>query len=298
METVKNVFPSAVLAEKSADPFPILDNIWSVFARKGNKTVFLSVGASATALPDLELAETLGCPLHVVPVGGQQAAAWAEVGATLKARAAPAEPAHPAFSAGAEEKWILPKNFRVMDALPWWSAGTVDLSGVGTLKTEGFLDVATKVCGAIGIPPRIDILKVDVPAEAERGVIMSMLEHNLRPAILLVKWSHMPDDHVQTTIAAGHLQNSGYMLVSTIGNKFCYFFVDQDVYMSCSWEDTTVANPLLKTLMGALQKTKSKPEGATNHAGSAASAVAQTETVPSGGEAVSQLSDTASTDRA
>lgn len=294
------MFPTTVLAEKSADPFPILDNIWSVFARKGNKTVFLSVGASATALPDLELAETLGCPLHVAALGGQQAAAWAEVGSALKARAPPAEPAYPAFSAGAEEKWILPKNFRVVETLPWWSAGTVDLSGIGApLRTEGFLDVATKVCGPIGIPPRIDILKVDVPAEAERGVIMSLLEHNLRPAIIMVKWSHMPDEHVQTTITAGHLQNSGYMLVSTVDNKFLYFYVDQDVYMSCSWEDTTVANPLMKTLMGVLQKSKAKPEGAPNHAGSAtAPASVQTETVPSGGEAVSQSSDTTPTNGA
>ena len=295
------MFMCTLLAEKSADPFPILDNIWSIFARKGNKTVFLSVGASATALPDLELAETLGCPLHVVPVGASQAAAWAEVGATLKARAAPADPLYPAFSGGAEEKWILPKNFRVVETLPWWSAGTVDLSGVeGSVRTEGFLDVAIKVCNAMGISPRIDILKVDVPAEAERGIIMSLLEHNLRPAIVLVNWSHRPDEHVQTTITAGHLQNSGYMLVSTVGNKFCYFFVDQDVYMSCSWEDTKVANPLVKQIVDMVQKSKSKPEGATNHAGSATAPVApvlseQTETVPSGGAAIPESSDTAPT---
>ena len=62
-QTVTNTLPTAILAEKSADPWPIIDNIWSIFARKGNKTVFLSVGASPTALPDLELAETLGLSL-------------------------------------------------------------------------------------------------------------------------------------------------------------------------------------------------------------------------------------------
>lgn len=294
MEAIRNIIPVATLAEKSADPWPIIDNIWSIFARKGNNTVFLSVGASPTALPDLELAETLGCPLHVVPIGADQAAAWAEVGATLKARAVPAEPAWPAFSGGAEEKWILPKNFRVVSALPWWSAGTVDLSGMATATTAACIDVAANICGPIGVDPRVDILKVDVPAELERGVIMSMLEHNLRPAIIMVKWSHLPDEHVPTTITAGHLQNCGYMLVKTIGNKFLYFFMDHDVYMSCSWEETDVANPLLKHLISMVQKTKAKPEGAPSHV----SAANQTETVPSGGEAVPQSSDAAPTGRA
>lgn len=292
MSAITNTLPVAVLAEKSADPWPIIDNIWSVFARKGNKTVFLTVGASPTALPDLELAETLGCPLHVVPVGADQGAAWTEVGAILKARAAPADPAWPAFSGGAEDKWILPKNFRVVPTLPWWSAGTVDVSGVSAqLKTAPCIDVATNICGTIGVPPRIDILKVDVPAELERGVIMSILEHNLRPAVLMVKWSHMPDEHIPTSITAGHLQNCGYMLLKTTDNKFLYFFVDQDVYMSCSWEETDVANPLLKHLISMVQKSKTKPEGVPSHV----SAANQTETVPSGGEAVPQSSDAAPT---
>jgi hypothetical protein len=300
MQEIQNTFPTTKLAETSADPFPILDNIWSLFARKGNKTVFVTVGASKTSIPDLELAETLGCPLHVVPVGSEQEAKWAEVGATLKARARPAEEMWPTFSAGAEEKWILPKNFRLQSAMPWWSTGTLDLSGEEKpIKTRAFFPFAADICQPMGfqanVGPRIDILKVDVPDELERGILMSMLEHNLRPAVLMVKWTHMPDTHIPTSITAGHLQNSGYMLLSTIDNKFLYFFVDQDIYMSCSWEDTTVANPFLKHIISVVQKSKKNLEGESENA--AQQPPSQTETIPSGGEAVPESSGEASTNR-
>lgn len=277
--------PLAVLAEKSADPFPIVDNIWNMFARKGNKTVFLSIGASKSCLPDLELAETLGCPFHVVPTSAAERAQWEEVAASLKARSRPADARHE-FSAGAEEKWILPKNFRVGSALPWWLEGTVALSGE-TIHARPFFDVVQDMSRAMNLPEtRLDILKVDVGAGLERAILMAMLEHNLRPAILMVRWSYAPDENVPTSITAGHLQNSGYSLIHRIDDKFLYFFTDQDLYMTCSWEDMTAANPLVKQLVLSLQTSAAKVEGAGGNAN------ATTETaLPPSGEAVHESSD-------
>lgn len=261
-----HTIPLTVLAEKSADPFPMVDNIWNMFARKGNKTVFLSVGASKTCLPDLELAETLGCPFHVVPVGAGQRVQWEEVAACLKARSRPAD-AQYEFSVGAEEKWILPKNFRMATALPWWTEGTVTISGETVpMAAAPFFQVVCGLSRAMNLAEtRLDILKVDVGAGLERGLLMAMLEHGLRPAVIMVRWTVAPDEDVPTSITAGHLQNSGYSLIHRINNKFLYFFTDQDLYMTCSWEDMTTANPLVKQLVLSLQTSAAPVEGASDN---------------------------------
>jgi hypothetical protein len=280
-------YPLAVLAEKSADPFPIVDNIWNMFARKGNKTVFLSVGGSKTCLPDLELAETLGCPFHIVPVTAQQRAHWAEVGTSLKARSRPAD-AQYEFSAGAEEKWILPKNFRVGAALPWWTEGSISVSGE-TVPTRPFFDVAKDVCIAMNLgETRIDILKVDCGGTLERPLLTALLENNLRPAILLVRWSVMPDQDTSTSITAGHLQNCGYTLVDTRDDKFLYFYTDQDIYMSCSWEDYSTLNPMIQGLLDSFQTSFKKTEGDAKDA-------PPKNSIPSGGETVPKSSGASTT---
>lgn len=256
------MLPTGLVAEKSTDPFPMLDNIWNLFARKGNKTVFLSVGGSKTCLPDLELAETLGCPIHPLPITAKQRAEWDEVGACLKARSRPVD-ANWEFSAGAEEKWILPKNYRIQTALPWWTTGTVSVSGEDVpVSTRSFFDVAGDVCRAMNLPDtRLDILKVDVGDGLERAILGALLEHNLRPAIVLVRWSHMPDKDTSTSIAAGHLQNCGYALLKTVDDKFLYFFTDQDMYMSCSWEGPGIANPLVEELIHTIKSSMNTLEG-------------------------------------
>jgi hypothetical protein len=106
----------------------MVDRVWEVFQGKGVKTVFLSIGSSASALPDLELAESLGCPINIVPLKEDHKAKWIEVAEILKARKRDPTVAT-SFSEEAELKWILPKNIRIQSALPWWVAGSVDLSG-------------------------------------------------------------------------------------------------------------------------------------------------------------------------
>lgn len=266
------------LAERSSDPFPIVDTIWNMFARKGNKTVFLSIGGSKHCLADLELAETLGCPFHVAPIGAQMRSEWEEVAACLKARSRPAE-AHLAFSEGAEEKWILPKNFRRIESLPWWTNGSISISGESVpLTTAPFFESVNGMCRAMNLPEtRLDILKVDCSRVAkglERGILTAMLEHNLRPAILLVRWSVMPDTDTATSITAGHLQNSGYTLAATLDDKFLYFYTDQDMYMTCSWEDTSTVNPLVKQIAESVQSSLTKLEGRINEGSTSEESVA------------------------
>lgn len=243
-----------VIGANSADPFPMLDRSWDIFSAKGIRTVFLSIGNSKSVAADLDIAEGLGCPINHVALNQAEVAAWAEVSSILKERKRE-ETAQP-FSAGAESKWILPKNVRSQETLPWWSTGTVDLSG-GPVKTQAVARFVESICTTMKVKDnvvRIDVLKVDTVAAApglERGIIGAVLNAGFRPAVVLVHWSESPNVGLATTVAAGNLQNCGYRLISKVDNKFLYYFTDDDMYQLCSWEETSCQNPLMNEIISA-----------------------------------------------
>lgn len=241
----------------TSSPFPIPDRVWEIFQGKGIRTVFLSIGASASVLPDLEIAESLGCPVHAVPLSDTEKAGWSEVATILKDRKRDDTTASP-FSVGAETKWILPKNIRIVEKLPWWARGTVDLSGVGPLPTEESLSLITDISKDTKTKEvRLDILKIDTASAApglEIPMISAILNAGLRPALVLVNWSRMPDQDLMITCAAGHLQNSGYRLYAKNESRFLYYFTDNDMYQICSWENDTVANPMVHEIISSTKE--------------------------------------------
>jgi len=242
-----------VVGANGDDAFPMLENVWDIFSTKGIRTVFMTIGNSKSVLADLEMAEGLGAPLNIIPLSTKESAEWEEVGKILKERKRDASGALP-FSKGAESKWILPKNVRVHETLPWWTNGTIDLSG-HTLKTKDVDAMLSSISATMKLKEnavRIDILKIDTVASApglEKDILYALLNAGFRPAIILVKWSAMPDVDLSVTTAAGHLQNTGYALLSKLDNKFLYYFTDQDMYQTCSWEDTESMNPMMKEFM-------------------------------------------------
>lgn len=239
---------------KSSDVFPMVDRVWDIFAGKGIRTVFLSVGTSQSALPDLEIAESLGCPLHIVPLSPDEHAKWSEVSGILKERKR--EDSARAFTEGVDGKWILPKNLRVADALPWWGNGRLDLSG-SSIPTQQITEYVNSICMAMKLKDgqtRLDIFKIDTTDVApglEIPLLAAMLNAGFRPSILLVKWSILPDTDVSTTISAGNLQCAGYSLLDKIDGKFLYYFNDESLYEICSWEKSTVMNPIAEEIMKA-----------------------------------------------
>lgn len=250
----------SLIGKDSAEPFPMLDRSWDIFSGKGIRTVFVTIGNSKSVAADLDIAEGLGCPINYVPLNEAEVAQWAEVAAILKERKRE-ETAQP-FSAGAEAKWILPKNVRAQAALPWWANGSVDLSG-GAMKTQSVAEFVGPICDTMKVKDgvrRIDILKLDTVSAApglEKAILPALLNAGFRPAIILVNWTQRPDVELATTLAAGHLQNSGYRLMSMLGNKFLYYFTDDDMYELCSWEVTTCQNPLANEIAKTIAEAKS-----------------------------------------
>lgn len=243
-----------VIGANSADPFPMLDRSWDIFSAKGIRTVFVSIGNSKSVAADLDIAEGLGCPINHVALNEAEFKAWSEVSGILKERKREATASD--FSAGAESKWILPKNVRRQAFLPWWSNGTVDLSG-GSVETQTVARFVESICTTMKVKDnvvRIDVLKLDTVAAApglERAILGAVLNAGFRPAVVLVHWSESPNVGLATTVAAGNLQNCGYRLISKVDNKFLYYFTDDDMYQLCSWEETSCQNPLMQELISA-----------------------------------------------
>jgi len=231
------------------DPFPIMSEFSDMFLEKGIRTVFFSIGSSKSALADLEISEKIGCPVNLFPLEESDVENWKAVSACLKDRTASTSP----FLEGVEKVWVLPKNIRLRDSLPWWENGSINVNGVerATKKVE---NVVSEVCADIKVKDgaqRIDILKIDTGRHMEAGFIGAILNSGFRPGILLVNWTETPDSTTSTTIAAGHLQNCGYVLLGKEGNKYLYYYVDDDLYTTCSWENVTMLNPIVSEVIRA-----------------------------------------------
>jgi hypothetical protein len=231
------------------DKWPVLENLWDFYSKKGVKTVFISVGNSDNAVADLDIAETLGSPLHIWNFNDAHTANWDEVRQVLKDRKRVSTTN--GFTEGVETKWVLPKNVRSYTGIP----------GFYNSKTEAFstvsVDDCVKQCVAtmkLEGEQRIDILKIALVEGMERHVLSAVLDTGYRPGLIMVKWSHMPDTHLFTTLAAGHLQNCGYALLETNGDRFTYMFVDKCMYEICSWETNKVVNPLVTDIVKASQR--------------------------------------------
>jgi hypothetical protein len=244
---------TVVVGEKGGDAFPILDRIWDVYSGKGIRTVFLSIGNSKSALADLEIVESLGCPLNVVPLTESDKSNWVEVARILKDRKR--ESSDSEFSVGSETKWILPKNMRVLDSIPFWENGTIDLSGY-TMRTQKVNQFTQSIATTMKLKDnanRIDILKVDALSAPglEVSILSAIMSAGFRPSLILVRWTKMPDVELSATLAAGHLQNCGYSLIGKQGDKFLYYFTDEDLYQICSWEGIVVNNPIVTEIIKA-----------------------------------------------
>jgi hypothetical protein len=252
--------PIIQVGAKGAEPFPMIDKIWFIFTEKGIRTVFVSVGTSASALADLDIAESIGCPVNIIPLKASEKAQWESVAAVLKARKQPEGELTP-FLAGVEEKWVLPKNIRTSSAVPWPAKGAIEVPTGESVPTEKALTVITDICKGMrlkeGEGSRIDILKVDTTTSAPElagDIALSILQAGFRPAILLIHWAGYPDLEAPYHIQAGSIQTMGYRLMAKTDKKFLYYYTDLDLFESCSWEDTSCDNPMVNELRRALMK--------------------------------------------
>ena len=232
------------------DKFPMLDSIWDFFSSKGSKTVFVSVGSSPSPLPELEIGEMLGCKLHLFEPKPAAQQDWEAIKDVLKTRKAGSESSD--FVKAALKKWVLPRNIHLDSSLPFLYAGELLIDGdkVVTSSLREKMEAISETLGFTKEEAHIDLLKIDLPGK-EHLVLSSVIEARFRPSLLVVRWTNMPDEHLNTMLAAAHLQTLGYRLLAKEGSKFLYYYNDTNYYESCSWEVVGPANPLVSVITKA-----------------------------------------------
>jgi hypothetical protein len=231
------------------DSWPMLSDLWDFYNSKGIKTVFFSVGTGGTAYADLELAETLGCPLHIWDARQEAIDAWKGITQILTDRKCPDPDPRPIFNKGVDTKWVLPKNIRIHEVLPHFTSGTAVIAG-SSYPTKSIEECVEEACESMKLKEhRIDLLKVALGADLERGFLYALLNTPFRPGMILVEWTERPQEESDSVLVAAHLSCCGYCLLAKKGSRFLYMFTDSCVYDLCSWEKGGSGNPLVKEIL-------------------------------------------------
>jgi hypothetical protein len=234
------------------DPYPMVDQIWDFFSSKGTKTVIVSVGTGATCAPELDLLETLGCPILALGTA-TDLLKWNEARDLLKTRK-PSETTSD-FAKPAARKWVLQKNLILQEGIPSYGEGTIQSEG-GSIPMRSWSSVLKDHCKALGLPEeetRLDLLKVEA-GPFQSLLLESLWQSQMRPSLLLVTWGSGPDSDVGDMLTAAHLQMIGYTLAAKEGKKFLYYFTDVNYYETCSWEETAkrFENPFVKQIASSI----------------------------------------------
>lgn len=233
-------------------PYPMIDQIWDFFSSKGTKTVIVSVGCGSTCLPELDLAETLGCPILVMGTS-PEVAKWTETRDLLKLRKITDETSE--FAKPAARKWVLQKNLIVQEGLPSFGEGSVDLSGA-SVPMRSWSSLLKEHCKRLTLAEeetRLDLLKVE-SSPMQSLVLESLWSSGFRPSLLLVTWASGPDSDANDLLTAAHLQMLGYSLAAKEGLRFLYYFTDVNYYETCSWETPAkrFENPFIKQIASSI----------------------------------------------
>jgi hypothetical protein len=103
--------------------------------------------------------------------------------------------------------------------------------------------------------PHFAICKIELSGE-EIPILSSLLATKYRPSLLYVRWSESPDDSQMHCEAAGHLQSSGYRLISINPTGFfLYQYSGQDIYSCCSWINISMGHPFVNLMKDQVTET-------------------------------------------
>lgn len=219
---------------------PILKDIWNFFNTKGMKTNYLSFNSNKSFAVDLEISETLGCPLHLIYDTPEVENRWKAIIQTLKERKISEENKDCSWLAGVDKRWILARNLKTKLAPFTWTLPS-EYCKEHTLQT-------------------VDFLKMEGEDDKEKELLYSFLHNGYRPSLVLIKWSGDPDASVPSMLAAGHLQTVGYRLLKEQNGWFLYLYTDVCIYDTCSWRETNAQNPMVEYFLKLSTSTTSESE--------------------------------------
>ena len=102
--------------------------------------------------------------------------------------------------------------------------------------------------GTAAPSPHFAVCKIEL-FEEEITILASLLASKYRPSLIYVRWSESPDTSQAHCEAAGHLQSSGYRLISVnVNGFFLYHYTGQDIYSCCSWTEPAFGHPFISLM--------------------------------------------------
>jgi hypothetical protein len=100
----------------------------------------------------------------------------------------------------------------------------------------------------------LSCVKFELSGGQERMIIYKMLDDGFRPSLIIVKWSEDLDSNYSTAYCAGHLVNSGYVMVDNKNGYALYFYTDASIYDTVSMKDVCYGNPIVKNFQDETQE--------------------------------------------
>ena len=118
----------------------------------------------------------------------------------------------------------------------------------------GLIETIQPIYEKLNLDVNINYLKVELSQGGERQFLYKLLDDNIRPGLILVKWSNDVDNHIPTANCAGHLQNCGYSLCAYNDNYYLYYYSQQILYDLCSWKTISYQNPIMTSILEQIPK--------------------------------------------
>lgn len=100
----------------------------------------------------------------------------------------------------------------------------------------------------------LSCVKIELSGGQERMLLYKMLDDGFRPSLIIVKWSEDLDNHYSTAYCAGHLVNSGYVMIDQKNGYALYYYTDASIYNTVSMKEVCYGNPIVKNFQEETQE--------------------------------------------
>ncbi len=202
-----------------------IKNLTGFFSKKLDGCVFVSIGKSNSTLAvDAEICELIGSTLHLIPTSEEER----NYMNTFKS-----------IFNGNDVSHIIPECSLMSNRM-------IDGESIKVHDIDNsFYSIRN-----IG---HVDICKIDSDNYG-RSAIFNLLDAGYRPSIIMISFKYSPDDSISSQITAGHIQNTGYILLGRHKDTYVYYFVDDCLYDYCRWSQPSHKNPLMIELTSQIKE--------------------------------------------
>lgn len=209
---------------------PFIKNPLSFFSTTKNFRSFLSITDSDDLLNDIQIAEKMFATLFVSSAEPDLNTKVDVIRNVLKQRLRYPDINDQPDLLKLAKVWILPSKVQLTNPPSAFLSSFKE--SIETNQKEYNFD-------------SLSCVKFELKDGAERMMIYKMIDDGFRPSLVIVKWSKDLDEDYATAYCAGHLVNSGYVLVDSKNGYSLYFYSKFCLYDTVSMKEICYGNPFV-----------------------------------------------------